>query len=259
MNPDTILTIYLCVWLALAGAVLGSFLDCVAWRWARGEPMFGGRSRCGSCGHTLGARDLIPVLSYASARGRCRHCGERIPAECLWAELAGAAAFVGIGLRFGLSLELGQWLLLAALLLAVSLADVAKRIIPDRLLLAMAAGRAVWVLLLREPLPGAGKAALISLCTGPVPLLALTLLLEHLRGREMMGGGDIKLLGALALYLQWPQMALTLLLGCLTGILGAVVCRKQGAFAFGPYLAAAALAAVCFGGPLIEWYLGLLT
>lgn len=258
VDPDTILTIYLCVWLALAGATMGSFLDCAAWRWAREERMFRGRSRCAACGHTLAARDLVPILSYVAARGKCRHCGEQIPMECLWAELAGSAVFVCFGLRFGTSLELCQWLVLGALLLAVSLADAAKRLIPGSLLLAMAANRVVWALVLQEPLPEAGKAALISLCAVPLPLLALTLLMEHVRGREMMGGGDIKLLGAMALYLEWPQMILLLLLGCLSGILGAAVSGKKGAFAFGPYLAAAGVAVACFGSPLVEWYLGLL-
>lgn len=258
MRPETILTLYLCFWLALAGAVLGSFLDCAVWRWANGKVMFKGRSHCAACGHVLTARDLIPVASFLLSRGKCRHCGEKIPAECLWAELAGAAGFVCLGARFGLSPELGQWLVLGGLLLAVSLADGAKRIIPDRLLLAMAANRVLWVLILRQPAWESVKTALISLCAGPVPLLVLVLVMDRVMGRDTMGGGDIKLLMALALYLSWPQMLLTLLAGCLLGILGAAVGKTRGAIPFGPYLAAACTAAVCFGGPLIGWYLDLL-
>lgn len=141
---EQLLTAYLCFWLAVLGAVLGSFLDCAASRWAAGDPHpFRGRSRCGSCGHTLGARDLVPVFSFLLRRGRCRWCGEAIPARCLVSELAGAAAFLCLGLRFGLSLELGQWFAFAALLLALSLTDWAARILPDKLLLLLAANRAV--------------------------------------------------------------------------------------------------------------------
>lgn len=258
MHPETILTLYLCFWLALAGAVLGSFADCAVWRWASGGAMFRGRSRCAACGHALTPRDLVPVFSFLLARGRCRHCGEKIPAECLWAEIAGAAVFVCLGVRFGLSLELAQWLVLGALLLSVSLTDAAKRIIPDRLLLIMAANRAVWMLILRQPVWDSVKTALASLCAGPLPLLALVLVMDRLLGRDTMGGGDIKLLMALALYLTWPQMLLALLGGCLLGIVGAALGRRRGAIPFGPYLAAAAMAAVCFGGPLVDWYLGLL-
>ena len=121
MNPHLLLTIYLCVWLAAAGAVLGSFLDCAVWRWARGEAMFRGRSHCAGCGRTLSPGELVPVFSYLFSRGRCRGCGGKIPAECLWAELAGGLAFVCLGVRFGLTLELAQWLVFGGLLLAVRL------------------------------------------------------------------------------------------------------------------------------------------
>ncbi|MDE6454322.1 MAG: prepilin peptidase, partial [Dysosmobacter sp.] len=73
-----ILTAWLCFWLAVFGAVFGSFLDCAASRWAAGDPHpFAGRSRCASCGHALGARDLVPVASFLTRRGlSLRHNSE---------------------------------------------------------------------------------------------------------------------------------------------------------------------------------------
>lgn len=259
LDENMVITAYLCLWLAAFGAVLGSFLDCAVSRWAAGEPHpFGGRSRCAACGHTLGARDLVPVFSWLFLRGRCRFCGGRIPAECLLAELAGAGAFLCLGVRFGLSPALGQWLVWAGLLLALSLTDAAKRIIPDGLLLALAANRLVWLFLLGEPL---GEAALgmLAACAVPGGLLALVLAAERLLGREVMGGGDIKLLFALALYLSWAELLLALLAGCLLGLAWAALAgRRQGAAVpFGPFLAAGAVMTVCFGGPVIGWYLGL--
>lgn len=253
-----ILTAWLCFWLAVFGAVFGSFLDCAASRWAAGDPHpFAGRSRCASCGHALGARDLVPVASFLARRGRCRWCGEKIPAECLWAELAGAAAFACLGARFGPAPELGQWLVFAALLLALSLTDAAKRIIPDRLLALLAANRAVWFFVLghgvREVLEAVKALAV------PAALLALVLALEKLLGREAMGGGDIKLLFALALYLGWAELFLALLAGCLMGLLWAALSggKKGTAMPFGPFLSAGALLTVCYGGPVLEWYFGL--
>ena len=257
MRPETILTLYLCLWLAVAGAVLGSFLDCAVWRWARSEPMLRGRSRCAACGHVLTARDLVPVFSFLLARGRCRHCGEKIPAECLWAEIAGGLGFVCFGVRFGVSLELGQWLVFAALLLALSLTDWAKRVLPDKLLLLLAASRAAWFVLLghnvRELLEAAKAFAV------PAALLALVLAMERLLGREAMGGGDIKLLFVLALYLGWAELFLTLLAGCLLGLLWAALTGGNGktAMPFGPFLALGAMLTVCCGGPVLDWYFGL--
>ena len=252
---EQLLKAYLCFWLAVLGAVLGSFLDCAASRWAAGDPHpFAGRSRCSSCGHALGTRDLVPVFSFLLRRGRCRYCGAGIPAGCLAAELAGAAVFACLGARFGWTPELGQWLVLAALLLALSLTDWAKRIIPDKLLLALAANRAVWFALLghgaREALEAAKALAV------PAALLALVLALEKLLGREVMGGGDLKLLFSLALYMSWAELLLGLLLSCLLGLLWAALAgrRRDAAVPFGPFLAAGAVSAVCFGGPMIRWY-----
>lgn len=257
LMPEQVILLYLCVVLALFGLVWGSFTDCAVSRWAAGEKMFRGRSRCLSCGHTLGVLDLIPVFSFLVRRGRCRYCKQSIPAECLAAELLGAAGFVCVGVRFGLSLELGQWLVWWALLLALSLSDAAKRIIPDQLLLALAANRLIWFFIVKEDL-GVLLETLEALVI-PATLLALVLLAEKLLGKEVMGGGDIKLLLALALYLSWAQLLLSLLAGCLVGLAFAVLTgRKRGAaIPFGPFLAVGALAAVCFGDPLIEWYFGL--
>lgn len=181
----------------------------------------------------------------------------KIPAECLAAELAGAAAFACLGARVGRTPELGQWLVFAALLLALSLTDWAKRIIPDKLLLLLAANRAVWFFILghgvREVLETVKALAV------PAALLALVLVMETLLGREAMGGGDIKLLFVLALYLGWAELFLTLLAGCVLGLLWAALTggKKGTAMPFGPFLAAGAVLAVCYGGPVLDWYFGL--
>ena len=71
LNEDTILTMYLAFWLTVLGAALGSFLDCAVSRWAAGERMFAGRSRCFSCGHILSVFDMIPVFKWLFRRGNC--------------------------------------------------------------------------------------------------------------------------------------------------------------------------------------------
>ena len=162
-----------------------------------------------------------------------------------------------LGLRFGWDPELGQWLVWAALLLALSLTDCFRRLIPDKLLLLLAANRAAWFLILGH---GAREAleAVIA-CAVPAALLALVLAMEKLMGREAMGGGDIKLLFVLALYLSWAELFLTLLTGCLLGLIWAALTggKAKTAMPFGPFLALGAMLTVCCGGPVLEWYFGL--
>ena len=70
--------IFFTVIAAVFGAVMGSFLNCAAWRIAHGESFLKGRSHCPNCGHVLGPLELIPVLSWVIQGGKCKGCGQKI-------------------------------------------------------------------------------------------------------------------------------------------------------------------------------------
>ncbi len=249
--------IYYTVWLGILGAVMGSFLDCLAWRRIHGESIFKGRSHCAACGHVLGVRDLIPVVSYLSTGGKCRYCGAGIPWDAPAAEIALAAAFSALAWKLELSPELFMWLIFAGLLLLLSLIDAMERLLPDALL-AIAAGNRLAFWLFTGHSPAELKAMVIGACSVAVPLLLLVLALDRLWGRETMGGGDIKLLFVMGLYLHWTEMLLLLLTACILGIIGGLLGKSGGrGIPFGPYLAAACIVVRLFGSPLIDWYLGL--
>lgn len=94
------LRIYVLFFSFLIGAVLGSGVHCMFARKAAGESWLKGRSHCDSCGHVLGALDLIPIVSYLISRGRCRYCGAKIPINCLIAEVEFACCLSVISLYF---------------------------------------------------------------------------------------------------------------------------------------------------------------
>ena len=82
---------------ALLGMVLGSFAGVVRSRGWRGA--LHGRSRCDGCGGELHWYELLPLVSYAVQRGRCRTCGAAIGREALLVELVCAVfgASLGVG------------------------------------------------------------------------------------------------------------------------------------------------------------------
>lgn len=263
MDAQQIIQLYLALWLGVLGAVLGSFLDCAAGRYAAGAGWIpAGRSRCGSCGHVLGPADLVPVFSFLLRRGKCRHCGGPIPRECLAAELAGAALFAALALKFGPCPELVMWLLLGGILLLLTLVDWHTHSLPDPLLLAAAAVRVVFLFLMGEPLlETLGRMALGAFGVS-VPLLLLSLAMDRLLGRESLGGGDIKLMFVLGLYMGLLETVLLLFAGCVLALAWALGPGKKRAGAeipFGPFLAAGWALTVLFGDGLIAWYQGLLT
>jgi len=59
----------------ILGSIFGSFFTALAYRVPRGLSMITPRSHCPSCKTTLGFRDLIPLFSWLTSAGKCRHCG----------------------------------------------------------------------------------------------------------------------------------------------------------------------------------------
>ncbi|MEJ0010480.1 MAG: prepilin peptidase [Alphaproteobacteria bacterium] len=66
-------------WPAVVGAVVGSFLTLITYRLPRDEPVVVARSRCPYCSESLRPSDMVPVLSFAALRGRCRACRAALP------------------------------------------------------------------------------------------------------------------------------------------------------------------------------------
>lgn len=253
------LTAYILFLVFVLGACLGSFLTCLAGRAAQGEKHpWKGRSRCDSCGRTLDVLDLIPIASWLFLRGRCRTCGAKIPPRCVITEVLCAAVFWSVVWRMGLTWQALEALILACCLVYLSLMDLDTMELPG---IPMVVGAVSWLIFLfayPDPLHrllwGLVGAAAIG---GGV--LAVSLIADKVMGRETMGGGDIKLLALLGLYLGPGGGLLLLILACFAGLLFAVLSRagRGKEFPFGPSIALAAWPAVLFSEAVLNWYLGL--
>ena len=263
------ITIYCCVLALILGACVGSFTGCLAWRTVHGESIWRGRSHCDVCGHSLGVRDLVPVVSYLAAGGRCRYCGAKLPARHVWGEAMSAAVYVALLLKYDISLQTLEWWLAAAILLACAFADLEGYIIPDRFI---AAGIVLFIGTLffsDRPLKRAADGAIGGFAVA-LGLLLFVLLMEKLLGREAMGGGDIKLLFLTGLFLGWQGNLLCLFVACLAGIVtGLVSARRRGGgedaagqehrpIPWGPSSALGAFVAAMVSDQVWAWYLSLL-
>ena len=252
------LTAWCIIVCAMLGAAIGSFLHCAAWRIARGERFTSGRSHCPQCGHVLGAADLIPLLSWLLLKGRCRYCGAKVPVRYFLAELFCALMTLACLFRFDLTaLCLRNWLFLCCLFL-LSLVDLEISEIPDGCLIA-----AVIVWLAALPFLWKGWIdVLLHIASGLVfggALLGVSLILDRVLKKESLGGGDVKLLAVIGLYLGFLPTLFALILACILGLAQALLSGKSRgvAFPFGPALSAAAALLLFFGEQLAGWYLGL--
>ncbi|MBI4969776.1 MAG: prepilin peptidase [Rhodospirillales bacterium] len=229
----------------LLGLVFGSFVTALVHRVPRGMALLGDRSRCPACGHVLGWRDLVPLLSWLTSRGRCRHCGQTISFRYPMIEIASALLVLLVAARQAEPLAAALLALMAVLLLAIALIDLEKRIIPNRLLLALLPiGLAYRLTVDADPLDMLGGLAL-ALALG----LGLAFGYAKLRGRPGLGMGDVKFLALAGLVLGFSGFPVFLLLAGLLGVVTGLGWRLAGRgsrFPFGPALAATLLIVLLF-------------
>src|SRR3989338_2725738 len=115
---------------AVFGAIAGSFLNALLFRYNTGRSVLRGRSGCMHCGHTLGVLDLVPVLSYLLLRGRCRYCSSRISVQYPAVEVMVGSIAVFLALNTPDLPSFFFWLLVWIILLFVLVYDLRHKIIP---------------------------------------------------------------------------------------------------------------------------------
>lgn len=246
---------------AVLGLVFGSFANVVVHRVPAGRSVARPPSACPACDARVRPMDNVPVVSWLLLRGRCRDCKEPIGVRYPVVELATAALFAAVAVRFGLDWALPGYLLFAWTLLVVALIDAATRRIPNRLTypLTPALGVLLGAAALLNGEAGVALRAVLGGVAGFGALLVLALISP--RG---MGMGDVKLAAFLGIglgYLGWGHVVLGLFGGFLLGgivvlVLLAVRIRKRKDFLpFGPYLALSSLATVLIGRFVIDAYL----
>jgi leader peptidase (prepilin peptidase) / N-methyltransferase len=243
------------VLLFLFGLILGSFVTVVAHRVPRGESVVGGRSRCPACGAQIAAYDNVPVLSWLALRGRARCCGTRISPRYPLTELVLGALFAATALVVGDDPgELALGLVFVTTLVAVTLTDLERLVIPNKILF-VAAVLGVAIAAATDPASLPERAIAAAAAGGLLFLAALA----YPRG---MGLGDVKLAATMGLFLGRdvaPAIFVALLAGSLVGL--AMIARHGGAarkraIPFGPFLALGGVIGLLAGEELIDWYLG---
>ncbi|MCL6478548.1 MAG: prepilin peptidase [Peptococcaceae bacterium] len=248
MDETTTLVVF------LLGLIAGSFLNVVICRVPRKESLVFPGSHCPACGQRLSPGELVPVLSYIWLKGRCRQCGTKISSRYLLVEILTGLIFAGLFNRFGLSLELVKYMVLAGVLIAITFIDLEHMLIPDRVVIfAVASGVILDIVT---------KTNFLSVISGAfIPAAFLYLLAVITKGG--VGGGDIKLTFAAGLFLGWSNILALMVAFFLGGLSGIVLfaSRKKGrkdAMAFGPFLAVGMMVAAVWGQSVVNWYLGFL-
>lgn len=200
--------------LGVLGAILGSFIAALVIRWPQGRSVIDGRSACDACGRSLASVELVPVLSAIWLRGKCRSCGARIDPVHLQVELA--ALLIGALSAWLLPGLAGLWsAVFGWLLLALAIIDARHFWLPDRLTGALAiVGLVVGAMGIGPHLMDRA----IGGAAGYAFLWAIAAVYRDWRGRDGLGGGDPKLLGAIGLWIGWRLLPIVVVLASMAGL-----------------------------------------
>lgn len=245
------------VTLVILGLVVGSFLNVVIARVPEQRSLWRPGSTCPACGAAIAWHDNIPLLSFLMLRGRCRACRAPISWRYPIVEAVTALAFVTAWQVFAATVDFLVAAGLLAALIAITVIDLDRQIIPDVISLPgvlagflanLATGRVSW-----------GE-SLAGIALGGGLFIAIAVAGSCIAGQDAMGGGDVKFAAMLGAFLGWKVLLFTLFAAAVGGgILAAVLMAlgvrgRKDPLPFGPFLAAAGATGLLYGERVVQWY-----
>jgi leader peptidase (prepilin peptidase)/N-methyltransferase len=238
----------------ILGAIIGSFLNVVAYRLPRGESLSHPPSRCPNCGAPVKPYDNIPVLSWLLLRGRCRNCKEPISRRYPLVEAGTGILCALVVVAKGADQDAILGIVLVLLLVPITLIDFETQIIPNKITYpGVVVGIAIVALTDLDSLP---ENLIAAFAAGGFFFIAWFI------KPGGMGLGDVKLAFMLGVYLGRavaPAIFVALISGSL---IGAAIMARYGTakgrkmkIPFGPYLALGGIVGLFAGDAIVDWYL----
>jgi leader peptidase (prepilin peptidase) / N-methyltransferase len=260
--------------LIILGLCLGSFVNALVWRLHERSKnskqkklsIIHGRSMCPNCQHVLAARDLVPILSWLSLKGRCRYCKNPISIQYPLVEFVTAGLFIfsyvfwPASFSFDEKILFGFWLVFLGGLIALAVYDLRWYLLPNAIVYPLYA--VILVQIIFATLNSSDPWNVIT--TAFWGLLiggGIFYCLFQLSKGKWIGGGDVKLGGLLGLAIGGPSSSFLLIF--IASLIGSFIAlplllmgrAKRGSqLPFGPFLILAAVIVKLFGVSIITWY-----
>lgn len=222
------------------GASVGSFLNVLIYRLPLGLSVVSPRSSCPGCKTPIAWYLNIPVLSYLLLRGKCLSCKNSIPLFYFLTEVLMGL----ISLNFMPDLSAPQTLFtyyismsVLAVFLAQFIIDLKHKLLPDVLNLYLA-----FVLFIASVIEFPILHWVLGGAIGFGFPYLITWLFYKYSGKIGLGGGDIKLYGALGIYLGPVGVMTNIFMSCFLGsvvtlaLIGLKIVKRDDYIPFGPYI-----------------------
>lgn len=255
--------IYFTILLFIIGLIFGSFFNVCIFRIPNNQSIANPPSHYYNCNNRLKPLDLVPILSWLFLKEKCRHCGQKISPRYALVGLLTGVLFVLVYKVYGLNIETLYYLALISLLVIITFIDIDHFIIPNNLIIFGLVFASIFNLTGKGIEP---KDSILGavICGGG--MLLLINLIELIAKKQIMGGGDIKLLFMTGLFLGIKGGLLTILISVYVGAIygiGTIIQNKinkqeyNSMIPYGPFISVGALITVLCGTNIINWYLSL--
>jgi len=261
----------------LFGLLIGSFLNVCIYRLPRDLSVVRPRSHCPYCETMISGWDNIPLLSFLILRGKCRHCGAKIPWRYPLVELAVGILFAGIVAVLGFTLPALKYCLYSAILVDLIATDLEERILPDEFTLGGTAVGLVMSAFVPMPpflgwlvLPVSVPLRWVSVFESAVAagfvsggLWLFAWLYQKIRHREggWMGLGDVKMLAMIGAFAGAGETLLTVMVAAVLAVVIGLpyiwITRNRVSeyeLPFGSFIGLAALGMAVWGDVIATWY-----
>ncbi len=219
-------------------------------------------SACPNCGHKLRFWENIPVISYLFLRAKCSSCDTSISIQYPVVELLTGIASLLVAYVFGVTAQTLAALFFTWVLIALTLIDLKKQLLPDNMTLPL-----LWlgIFISFYDLFTDLKSSIIGAMAGYLILWSVYQLFKLLTNKEGMGFGDFKLLAALGAWIGYSYLPQVILISSVVGSIAGITMlvigktKQQQPIPFGPYLAVAGWIALLWGETINTTYLSFIS
>ncbi|MBN2018038.1 MAG: prepilin peptidase [Candidatus Cloacimonetes bacterium] len=243
------------IWIIIipcVGINLGWICALTVWQFPEKRNFFSSPI-CTQCKERLIPVYQIPILGFILTQCKCSHCKKSLPSYLLIIPVLSPILLILFFIKFELSVLFFQFGFLAIIAILIFFLDLYYRVIPDIITFPMMAcgilfsffnGLGFWFSLKGFAL-GAGVFILIAL------------LFKLITKRDGLGGGDIKLIAMIGLFLGFQLTFLTIFLSSILGILiyAFSVKRNKILIPYGSFIIMAMFVSILIGNDIIRLYL----
>lgn len=150
--------------------------------------------------------------------------------------------FVALLYKFGMNLDFVRFAILTPMLISAFIVDYKIQIIPNRLNFTMFEVGIIFAFIFGVQNLNLAKDMFLGMLAGGGVFLLITLVGGLIAGKEAMGLGDVKLMGALGLFFGWYKILIISVLAFLIGAIISLIIlivkknREDGYIPFGPFI-----------------------